>query len=187
MHDIRWMTVYSYKLPYWSHTEFINKICYIAVCPNSSSGSGSILVDNALQCRILSSNYVPGDSQLRSLGGGGLRGGGGIVVVEALRDYLCWIWSPFWSVGPKAQTEIMSLVVRLCWLVLGPHCVIIDCAWCVVPRPQLSQPLSPRSMWLPPKSLSPHDSWKVPQVRNFNLTVFLAEMSEYDLPRWEHL
>ena len=48
-----------------------------------------------------SSNNVPGDSQLRSLGGGGLRGGGGIVVVEALRDYLCWIWSPFWSGGPK--------------------------------------------------------------------------------------
>ena len=68
---------------------------------NTSSGFGSNFVDNALHCRILSSNNVPGDSQLRSLGGGGLRGGGGIVVVEALRDYLCWIWSPFWSGGPK--------------------------------------------------------------------------------------
>ena len=47
-----------------------------------------------------SSNNVPGDSQLRSLGGGGLWGGGGIVV-EAWWNYLCWIWSPFWSGGPK--------------------------------------------------------------------------------------
>ena len=41
--------VYSYKVPYWSHTKLINKICQIAACPNSSSGSGSILVDNALE------------------------------------------------------------------------------------------------------------------------------------------
>ena len=40
--------VCNYK-PYWSHTELINKICHIAACPNSSSGSGSILVGNALE------------------------------------------------------------------------------------------------------------------------------------------